>query len=119
MEIKWSNFHNSYTEEEVNRYVPTEAGIYLLWVQLKSDKWRCFYVGKADNLKERFLNHLSSDEKNECLRDKVSKYICGFEHAIVLNQNHRDGIEKYLYDYYSPECNRIDPGGRPITVNLP
>lgn len=118
MEIKWSSFHGSYTEEEVKKYVPPDAGIYMLWVQIQSGKWRCFYVGKG-NLKERFLHHLSSDEENECLSNKISKYVCGFEYAVVSSQGDRDGIEKYLYDYYSPECNAVDPGGEPIKVNLP
>ena len=119
MKIKWSSFHSSYTKEELKRHVPKEAGIYLLWVQLQSGKWRCFYIGKAINLEERLLNHLTASELNTCLKDKVSKYICGFEYAIVSSENNRDGIEKHLYNQYSPECNQIDPGGRPTVVNLP
>ena len=118
MEIKWSSFHGSYAEEEVKKYVPKDAGVYMLWVQLKSGKWRCFYVGKG-NLEERLLHHLSSYEENKCLSEKASKYICGFEYAAVSDENSRDGIEKYLYDYYSPGCNEVDPGGSPIRVNLP
>jgi len=119
MEINWSSFHSFYSEEEIEKYVPNEAGIYLLWVQLQSGKWRCFYVGKTKNLKERLLQHLSYSEENQCLKDKVSKYICGFEYVEVPSQSHRDGIEKYLYNHYSPDCNQVDPGGRQITVNLP
>lgn len=119
MEITWSSFYSSYTNDDVKRYVPKEGGVYLLWVKLKSGKWRCFYVGKANNLEERLLGHLSSVEENDCLREKVSKYVCGFEYAKVAYQDSRDGIEKFLYDYYQPECNQVDPGGKPIEVNLP
>ncbi len=119
MHINWSNFHSTYDESEVRRYVPDDAGIYLLWVKLKTGKWRCFYVGQAENLEERLLDHLSGDEENKCIKNNVSNYVCGFEYAKVSKQSDRDGIEKYLYDYYKPECNKVDPGGKPIEVNLP
>ena len=119
MEISWSTFHTPYTESEVKKYVPTDSGVYLLWVKLESNNWRCFYVGKSDNLETRLLQHLSDEEENECIKDKVSEKICGYEYAKVSKQSDRDGIEKYLYDHYSPECNKNDPGGTPIKVNLP
>ena len=120
MQITWSEFYNSYTETTVSNSVPEKAGIYLLWVKLKNGKWRCFYVGQADNLTTRLMQHLSDTEKNECIKTSVSKYICRFEFALVGKQTDRDGIEKYLYNYYSPECNKISPPDvEPIEVNLP
>jgi excinuclease UvrABC nuclease subunit len=119
MKIIWSAFHEPYTELEIKKYVPAESGIYLLWVKLINGNWRCFYVGQADNLEDRLLQHLSSGEPNECIKKKVSGYICGFEYAEVSKQSDRDGVEKYLYDHYSPECNQVDPGGTAIEVNLP
>ncbi len=79
----------------------------------------CFYVGQAANLENRLCDHLSDDEENECLRKNVKDYICGFEYAKIGRQTDRDGVEKYLYDHYRPECNEVDPGGKPIAVNLP
>lgn len=119
MEITWSGFHNSYNEAEVKKYVPRDAGVYLLWVKLKNGKWLCFYTGQAKNLEQRLLDHLSADEENECIRKQVVDYTCGFEYTKVSTQADRDGIEKYLYNHYKPECNTIDPGGTPIVVNLP
>jgi len=43
----------------------------------------------------------------------------GLEYARVGKRGNRDGIEKFLYDHYKPECNKNDPGGTPIEVNLP
>ncbi len=119
MRIIWSLFHSSYSESEVKRHVPAEAGVYLLWVKLKNGKWKCFYVGKASDLEARLLDHLSDNEENECIKSNVSKYICGFEYAKVSKQSDRDGIEKFLYDHYKSECNKVDPGGSGIEVNLP
>jgi len=117
MKITWSSFHNTYNEAEVKAHVPRSSGVYLVWVKLKDGKWRCFYVGQADELQKRLLDHLSDSETNECIKKQLSQYICGFEYAEVSRQSERDGIEKYLYDHYKPECNKADPGGKPIEVN--
>jgi len=104
----------------VTSNVPEKAGIYLLLVKLKSEKWRCFYVGQSDPLNTRLLQHLSKDEKNECIKTNVQKYICGFVFTLIAKQEDRDSIEKFLYEYYKPECNIISPPDvDPIEVNLP
>jgi predicted GIY-YIG superfamily endonuclease len=118
MQITWSSFQNL-TEENVKKYVPRDAGVYLLWVKLKNGKWRCYYAGQADDLERRLLEHLSDEEKNSCIKAKVRDHISGYEYAKVAKQSDRDGIEKFLYDHYKPECNEKDPGGEPIEVNLP
>lgn len=119
MKITWSSFHSTYSEYKVKKQATTKAGVYLLWVKLKNGKWRCFYAGQAKDLKARLLDHLSDDEENRCIKENVTKYICGFEYAEVSKQTDRDGIEKYLYNHYSPKCNQTEPGGEPIEVNLP
>ncbi len=118
MKFEWLTFIRL-TEENVKKYAPSSAGVYLLWVKLKNDKWRCYYVGQAIDLEKRLLEHLSTNESNACIRTNISDYISGYECAKVSKQSDRDGIEKYLYDYYKPECNKVDPGGDPVEVNLP
>jgi len=118
--IKWSQMFSPYTESAVNISTPHMPGVYLIWVKLKSGKWLCIYAGQALDLQDRLRKHLTSSEPNECIRKNVSCYVCGFEFARVDYQPDRDGIEKFLYDYYNkPDCNRVDPGGIPIPVNLP
>jgi len=118
MQITWSSFQNL-TEENVRKLVPRDAGVYLLWVKLKNGKWRCYYAGQADDLEHRLLEHLSNEEKNLCIKTNVRDHISGYEYAKVAKQSDRDGIEKFLFDHYRPECNEKDPGGKPIEVNLP
>lgn len=118
MQVEWSTFHNL-NEENIKKYVTTDSGIYLLWVKLKNNKWRCYYVGKAENLERRLLEHLSYNENNKCIKNNIQNHTSGYEYAKISKQSDRDGIEKFLYDYYKPECNEIDPGGYPIPVNLP
>lgn len=119
MNITWSTFNPDYKSNQVKQNVPKSAGVYLLWVKLKNGNWKCFYAGRAKNLRSRLLEHLGDNEANECLKTKVSKYICGFEYSEVGREDNRAGIEKFLYDTYQPECNINDPGGNPIQVNLP
>jgi excinuclease UvrABC nuclease subunit len=118
MEVQWSSFQRL-TEENVNKYVPKSAGVYLLWVQLKSEKWRCDYVGQADDLERRLLEHMSDSEENDCIKEHVKEHILNYMYATVPRQSDRDGVEKFLYDHYGPKCNVVDPGGDPIEVNLP
>lgn len=119
MQVKWSRFFTPYTVEKVKSDGTESAGVYLLWIKLKNDKWRCFYVGQAINIKQRLLDHLSDYEENECIKKNVSEFVCGFEYVAISKQDDRSGAEKYLYDHYKPECNNVDPGGKPIKINLP
>ena len=114
----WSAFHTPYNEAEIHRYAPTSAGVYSLWVNYKSGKWGCFYVGKADNLESRLLNHLKPEEPNTCIKENV-KYKCGFMWIEITTEEERSGAEKYLYDSLKPECNQNDPGGKPLNIPLP
>jgi len=114
----WSGFHTPYNESEVRKYAPTSAGVYTLWVNYKSGKWGCFYVGKADNVESRLLDHLATEEPNECIKGNV-KYKCGFMWIEITTETERSGAEKYLYDVLKPECNQIDPGGTPLRISLP
>ncbi len=116
--ITWSAFH-LLTEQEIRTYVPKSPGVYLIWVKLQNGKWRCFYVGQALDLEERLLTHLSPSNPNTCIQTHVRDHICGFEFAKVARQSDRDGIEKFLYDHFRPECNQQVPGGTAIPVNVP
>ncbi len=119
MKLHWSAFHRDYTEREVREYVPTGGGVYLLWVRMKSRKWRCFFAGSAANLEERLLQHLSPEEENACIAEQVGEFVCGFEFARIEDPEQRRGVLKFLYDRYRPDCCPEDPGGAPVAVNPP
>ena len=120
MQVIWATFQEELNEGNVRKNVPEVAGVYLLWVKLKNEKWKCYYVGKAENLQARLLEHCNVNEQNDCIKNNVQNHISGYEFANVSKQSDRDGIEKFLYDHYEkPECNKQDPGGSPISVNPP
>jgi hypothetical protein len=118
MNISWSGFH-LYSRERVKRFVPTFAGVYVLWEKLQNGNWLCIYVGQASDLEASLLGHLENGEQNDSLKKRISASSCAFEYARLGSQEERDGAEKFLYDHYNPECNQVDPGRDPIEVNLP
>ena len=118
MNVTW-NGRFDLSESDILRLVLKKPGIYILWVRLQDKSWKAFYVGQADNLEKRLLAHVSDSEPNQCIRGHVKAHICSMHFAVVDHQQDRDGVEKYLFDSYSPECNMKDPGGRPVPVNLP
>ncbi len=119
MEIKWSSFHNSFDVIEIKSYVPKEPGVYIIWVKMASGKWMPIYSGQARSLERAFIEHGSEMELNPKLKKYIQNYQCGFEYAIIKDQTTRNGVEKYLYNKYKPDCNLKDPGFVPIEVNLP
>lgn len=114
----WSVFCTPYDEAQVRMSAPTEPGVYVLWVRREDGGWSLFYVGKADNLESRLLNHLSDNEPNSCIKRNVQD-TCGFRWIAVTMENERSGAEKYLYDVIKPECNLADPDGTPLKIPLP
>jgi excinuclease UvrABC nuclease subunit len=116
----WSPFITPYKEAEVNKYAPSRAGVYTLWVKYNAGYWECFYVGKTDNIESRLLDHIKDTEPNECIKGNV-KYKCGFSWIEITTEDERSGAEKYLYDNIKPrpECNKTDPGGTPLKIPLP
>ncbi len=108
-QLEWSKFLD-YTESNVKNKVPEKGGVYLIY------KRSCFYVGQADNLMTRLLDHLSDKEENECIKNHVHNHICKFVYALVVQLANRDGIGKYLIDYFKTrsECNRNSPNVEPI-----
>jgi excinuclease UvrABC nuclease subunit len=119
MSIKsWSTFHTPFNEAEVKRVVPTNGGVYALWVNYKSGRWDCYYIGKAENLERRLLEHLADAEPNICIKEN-RKYKCGFLWMEISTESERSGAEKFLYDKLKPECNEADPGGAAQPISLP
>lgn len=119
MQLEWSSFQRL-TEANVKKFVPTSAGVYIRWVQRMDDSWRCVYVGQANDLERRLLEHHAASEQNECIKKKVSNNIVNYVCARVDRQADRDGVERSLYrEYKNPECNEQEPSAAPIQVNLP
>lgn len=108
--LGWNGYY-AYNEQSVSRFVPAQAGVYVLAVQLQGGNRRVFYVGQARDLRERLYAHLQRTEPNSCIREYVGKYTCWFKFALLSRQEDRDAAEMALYAHYRPACN--DPNAIP------
>lgn len=81
---------------------PSKSGVYLL----TSGARNCvFYVGQANNLKERLRQHISSSENNACIRRNLTTENCNYFYILFESQSDRDKAEREYYYQYKPECN--------------
>ena len=117
LQLEWKGYY-SYNAENLDK-VPSDAGVYKISVKLKNERLKPFYVGQANDLKDRLSDHLQDYEPNDCVKKHVRDYICHFKYALVSRQSDRDGAERALYQHYKPECNDPDaiPSGPDLEIN--
>ncbi|MCC6323771.1 GIY-YIG nuclease family protein [Candidatus Nomurabacteria bacterium] len=119
IELTWQGYYE-YTSDNVQKYAPTNAGVYKIGIKQKDGKLAVRYIGQANDLDRRLKEHLDlKNEQNECLAERLKKYHAEFSFAEVSSQGDRDGAEKALYDFYTPDCNDPDgiPNGPDIEIN--
>jgi hypothetical protein len=71
--------------------------------QTGSQIWMCYYVGQADDLEMRLQEHLAGIEPDPCMQQKIAA--SAFRFAEIEAKRDRNGVERFLYDRYRPECN--------------
>lgn len=110
IKIKWSSYIKHSEKDTAN--IPTDSGVYEYYSQVQGKKKKK-YVGKAENLQQRFNEHLGKDEENECLKKllKDKDYIWFYRYAIIRNKADREDAELGLYRKYTYECNKVEPSG--------
>lgn len=95
------------------------AGVYRFSYLADDKNYYVFYIGKTEDIKKRLLEHLSSNEKNVCIKTYLTSKSCFFRYAKITNGYIRDAAEKQMYKKYEPSCNGIEPEGRDdVKVNL-
>ena len=87
-------------------------GVYIIWHE--GNPGRVIYVGQGV-LAERLRAH----RLDEQILQYAKRGILRVTWAIVSRQNQRDGIERYLADYWKPLIGDRFPSVPPITVNSP
>ena len=94
-------------------------GVYRFSYKADDGNTYVFYVGKAEDIKRRLLEHLSSSEPNVCIRNYLGTKTCFFRYAKVTKDYIRAAAEKQLFKHFAPSCNEKEPEGRDdVTVNL-
>lgn len=88
------------------------AGAYRLSYKHEDGNYYVFYVGQAQDIRERLLQHQGPSETNPGIKAYLSSKQCFFRYATIAEGYVRDAIEKQAYKYYQPECNETMPQGR-------
>lgn len=93
--------------------IPQAAGVYEILVQMRGGNRKRLYVGSAENLRVRYLQHIQGDEPNPCLGENLRRYICWFRFAVVEDERERLDAKRELHAKYEAEyeCNERNPVG--------
>ncbi len=108
--IYWKGV-KEYKEESKNQ-IPNDGGVYEILVKNKNTgKFIRKYIGQTEDLQQRYLEHLSDDEENSDIYNGVRKYVCGFDHVLVEDEDDRKDAEKNLYKEHDYSWNEQEPEG--------
>ena len=118
--VTWSS-RITHNEDNVKYNVPQKAGIYRL-LKASGDGYSVQYVGQSDKLQRRLLEHLSNEEKNDCIK-RLMKDTAYFRFALLEAEKDRLCAESYLYQEFGverngPPCNKQKPQVDPCEINL-
>ena len=106
------------TYKEIQK-ITASSGVYRLsYTPDNGDNYYVFYVGKADNLKDRLLQHIGNLEDNTCIKDYIRKYSCSFKIAEISDAKIMANIERQLFSKFTPRCNFKEPEGEIIEINF-
>lgn len=118
LQLVWHGLYD-YNSNNVENIVSNSSGNYMISVGLKEGGYRPIYVGKARELQTRLLDHLSSDETNKCLKERVGNKALYFRFCHASLEDDRQNIEHTLYKRYTPTCNQYIPEGQEIPITFP
>lgn len=108
IQVVWSKL-SPLTKSAIDK-ISNVSGVYRLSKKNEDGKFYVFYVGSAENIKEKLLYHLSEKEDNIQLKQYLSREgDFAFKYAEVKDKDIREGIEKQLYKHYLPELNNGEP----------
>ena len=98
--------------EEASSLADGIAGVYRLSFKHEDGNFYVFYVGQAEDIKQRLLQHQSPSESNPGIRAYLNSKQCFFRYAQITQGDIRGAIERQAYKYYQPKCNETLPQGR-------
>jgi len=118
LKIEWSEYYEL-NDINIKAKVQEKSGVYRMAEPITDGKVQPFYVGQAEELCTRLLQHISGAEQNSCIKKTIREKKCYFRFAYVPKAEERNSIERALYDHFDkPKCNAIVPPGTAIDVNF-
>jgi len=85
--------------------IPTSGGVYeILRNDGKVGYLTIIYVGKAEDLRKRYSDHLS-EEENPCIKRNLINNECYFRYVLLFREEDRQNLEEQLLGKAKYECN--------------
>jgi predicted GIY-YIG superfamily endonuclease len=91
-----------FMEGSVRANAPAESGVYILF-STPGFTWEIIYVGDADDVQKRLLEHLDGD--NPCITQRGPTAFI----TERVDREHRQDRRDSLIGEYDPRCNRSTP----------
>lgn len=107
--LSWARLTPIEEASSLNDNIP---GVYRLSFRHDDGNYYVFYIGQAEDIKQRLLQHQSSSEANPGIKAYLISKQCFFRYAKITQSHVRDAIERQAYKYYQPRCNETLPQGR-------
>jgi hypothetical protein len=106
--IDWSKLI-PLTEDSISK-LDNNGGVYRISKKADDGKFYVFFVGSAENVKEKLLSHISDTEENLRLKNYINQGgDLSFRWAPISERNIQSAIEKQMYNLYLPSCNLEEP----------
>jgi len=108
IEINWSKLI-PLQEEDIEK-LGNVGGVYRISKKADDGKYYVFFIGSAENIKEKLSVHMSTAEPNDRLQKFLSQggdFV--FRYAVVQEKSIQEAIEKQMYKQYIPEYNPEEP----------
>lgn len=103
-EITWST-QIEYVDEK-KKEIPEEEGVYEIQGRISSkNKYTRRYVGRTDDLRRRFGEHLQDNEPNKELKKFLNEKKTYFRFIKTKDETISKDIEKGLYEKYNHTFN--------------
>ena len=106
LQLDWQGYF-PVDEKVIRGKVDDKSGIYKISKMQKDGSLKPFYVGEADSLKMRLLEHVTSAE-GSCITAELKDGECQFRFAYLYTKEDIDAAAKALYKRYTPKCNIMD-----------
>lgn len=114
--IKWV-WIKPYTKANQHQ-APNAPGVYEILVKAANGKYSRKYVGSAENLNNRYGEHLSPNEKNSKIRNGVRNNECAFDYFEISGKSTRENVENWLYHHHDYDWNDTEPPGKQDLVEV-
>jgi len=105
--------------------ISDEGGVYEILKRHKKEEKNILlrqYVGRADNIQERFNQHLGESEPDDCIKGLGKDVNSRFDYALVSTEDDRKDAEQALYDKWKSQkelqCNNVRPSGSGRNLNI-